>query len=389
MLQQNASSEGIQMNAEPSLFANGVSVHDSSKHGSLEQDHTTPGTPGNLKCPFANMGRQDSAFTKAHPSSLPTPPDYTKDPLADDPIAADLCAAPSSVGGSKCPIRFLDAHSPEEVAEYFENHKHEIPRSHAVCVQRYSTDATRAARIDALYGANLANMLQGLGHKHQPLLPPEERSRAVAEASTIGSSRNAASVAKPMENVEEWAEKCAETVEKAPEDDNNVAESWDSGPRAGEEDGDRTPHFERPLHDVRLGESPSRPWGIQVPEAHEPPLSAADDARSHASRPRTIPGTIEGEGSAHEDSAHEVADANNAPSWQGHRSATHSLSGDKSIPNEYPASGSGRSMPVKKEPMHEQRNAGPGAVIFNGPVFLGYSAEDAAALLQSYTNSRP
>ncbi|KAK3060873.1 hypothetical protein LTR53_019968, partial [Teratosphaeriaceae sp. CCFEE 6253] len=29
-----------------------------------------------------------------------------------------------------CPIRFMDQHSPEEVATYFEKHKHELPRSH-------------------------------------------------------------------------------------------------------------------------------------------------------------------------------------------------------------------------------------------------------------------
>ena len=75
--------------------------------------------------------------------------------------------SPDSI--AKCPIRMLDDHSPAEVAKYFEAHKHEIPRSHEICVKRYQNEES-IKKIDAKY-RDPADMLQGLGIKHQTLLP--------------------------------------------------------------------------------------------------------------------------------------------------------------------------------------------------------------------------
>ena len=61
-------------------------------------------------------------------------------------------------------------------------------------------------------------MIQGLGVKHKPLLPSDDHER-----------------------VEHWTETLLP-----------------------ERDG----HFERPLKEVRVGESPSRPWGISLPLDH-------------------------------------------------------------------------------------------------------------------------
>jgi len=61
----------------------------------------------------------------------------------------------------------MDQHSPEEIAKYFENHKHEIPRSHAICVNRFQRNGESMRQIDEKYG-NLVNMIQGLGQKHKP-----------------------------------------------------------------------------------------------------------------------------------------------------------------------------------------------------------------------------
>lgn len=86
------------------------------------------------------------------------------------PASSVAASVAGSGSGPKCPIRFLDQHPPEEIAEYFEKHKHEIPRSHEVCVKRWQTNAESVRRLDERYG-NLVSMIQGLGTKHQAMLP--------------------------------------------------------------------------------------------------------------------------------------------------------------------------------------------------------------------------
>ena len=61
--------------------------------------------------------------------------------------------APENTDVGVCPIRFLDQHSPEEVATYFEKHKHELPRSHEVCVRRYQKNEEQIRKLDAKYGS--------------------------------------------------------------------------------------------------------------------------------------------------------------------------------------------------------------------------------------------
>ncbi|EFW99398.1 hypothetical protein CMQ_7766 [Grosmannia clavigera kw1407] len=297
----------------------------------MEQDFTVEGKKGMLQCPFSAVkSEQQSQQQKEEPQhegeeqkppnlqqnvsptgsdkpggadaaevtvtaenrSDPTPHDSA------DPICATMLeeaksqTAPSSAGAVKCPIRFMDQHSPEEIAHYVETHKHELPRSHAICVRRYNKNEEQIRKLDAKYGS-LVSMISGLGHLHQPMLPlpegggPEDQ----AERAELHRSSN--------ERVEDWAKAVSVgAVDGRPgnmngEDDESYERRSRSRTRAGslgdchinavagvdEIDGDRQSHFNRPLKEVRLGESPSRPWGIAVPLSSlpnantEPPLS--------------------------------------------------------------------------------------------------------------------
>ena len=106
---------------------------------SMEKDFTTANGPkGDLKCPFAAMAANrndpqangqdlrsqllaDPIVAEFHAHDLPA--------MQAEGTVADSVPASGSVTGStaaaaiaKCPIRFLEHHSPEEVAEFFENH---------------------------------------------------------------------------------------------------------------------------------------------------------------------------------------------------------------------------------------------------------------------------
>lgn len=161
---------------------------------------------------------------------------------------------PESAEPGVCPIRFLDQHSPEEVATYFEKHKHELPRSHEVCVRRYQSNEEQIRELDAKYG-NLVSMIQGLGKKHKDYLPNEPDPEAEDfEGEEVFEE------AKDNEKVRRWA---SSVSAQAPGDINDDHDN-EFGEEHGQEE-ERLQHFERPLRDIRVGESPSRPWGISVP----------------------------------------------------------------------------------------------------------------------------
>ncbi|KAL8900666.1 MAG: hypothetical protein Q9207_005583 [Kuettlingeria erythrocarpa] len=181
----------------------------------------------------------------------------TEDPIAAEALPSEAKTAVShtpsqAASASKCPIRFLDQHSPEEVAEYFQNHRHEIPRSHEICVKRFQRSDDQIKLLDHKYGS-LANMLQGLGQKHQPLL----HTRADGEITSQGRTS--------QEHVETWAhevngdEQAGVNSEKGINGDDRSAGDDNTSQRDG--------RFDRPLKEIRVGESPSRPWGISVPQA--------------------------------------------------------------------------------------------------------------------------
>lgn len=302
----------------PEKVQNGFLAYDRLKRSSagLEKDFTTPGALGKLQCPFT-QGK----------GALPTPPNGSKD---IDPIKTDFqpvfSSPPPSAAGSasKCPIRFLDQQSPEKVAQYFEEHKHEIPRSHEICVKRYQSNSESIRQLDAKYG-NLVSMIQGLGATHQQYLKETDRDRT------------------SVERVEQWAEGVSIKSE-------NFVE---------EEEDDRTGHFERSLRDVRLGESPSRPWGIQVPLAQQPvrsalasePVMTESPQKSREMEHPTMPA---------QDTRGRCPFGHSKPSLSSEKEKVAGTQKSTSSPT-----------PARTE------------FVFKGPVFFGYSADDAIKMMQA------
>ncbi|KAJ4381869.1 hypothetical protein N0V86_003236 [Didymella sp. IMI 355093] len=247
--------------ADPQTISSNTQT--SSVSSPMEKDFTALGTPSKLGCPFAaGAGRGSSLATpRSSTSRMSSRGRRSKRPSFCDPIRAEVCgnmpaaSSPSaSVQGSAavCPIRFLDQHEPEEVAKYFEKHKHELPRSHEVCITRFQSNQESIEQLDRKYG-NLVNMIQGLGQKHQAWLP-EEPEDAIEEEP----DREPNSDSKADAKVTKWARAVSESLQ-------GVASPPEDIPPEPAADEDRTSHFDRPLKDVRLGESPSRPWGINVP----------------------------------------------------------------------------------------------------------------------------
>ncbi|KAI0913714.1 hypothetical protein F4823DRAFT_622093 [Ustulina deusta] len=194
----------------------------------LEQDFTVEGKKGSLDCPFSQPSEPDPQADR-HPG-------HRDAAGQQDPICAAMYDETGSQhAAAKCPIRYLDQHSPQEIADYVEKHKHELPRSHEVCVRRYQKSEEHVRKLDAKYG-NLVSMVEGLSKIHQPMLPEQDT--------------------RPQSD--DWAHTVSATV----------ADDPDQTARDNDEDDDdeeRQSHFDRPLKEVRVGESPSRPWGISVP----------------------------------------------------------------------------------------------------------------------------
>ena len=339
------------------------SVAEGSVHGQGKQSDTSHSTrpkgqaEESRKCPFAStfgsmptghpLPPQPHVATQ-RPDTLPTPPDIRSDPVqspsaskrksadfaspgATKRRSAELSSPPPSATGSasKCPIRFLDHYSPEEVAEYFRNHKHEIPRSHEVCVKRYQNNAESIRQLDAKYG-NMVNMIQGLGAKHQPLLPTKDID--AEEPDLEGKS---------ILKMKEWAEGVDDALTGQaldPEEASNarlVSHNHDRD--ADDQSNPREGHFQRPLKDVRLGESPSRPWGIPVPVGGDGLLDTQPAAEGRASQ--------------------------------------------TSLLQELPRS-SAAQVGVAEPPPTAKKEDQP-RMLFTGPVFIGYDPEQAAALLKA------
>ncbi|KAM0252018.1 hypothetical protein ACHAP5_001343 [Fusarium lateritium] len=208
----------------------------------LEQDFTVQGKKGHLQCPFSKPAT--ASGSGAHDDDAQdTTPHHSTDPIcaAMYEESTSQQARTNNSSAVKCPIRYMDKHSAEEIAHYVETHKHELPRSHEVCLRRYQRDEDQK-KIDSKYG-DIVSMIEGLGQLHQPMLPEAEqdpnRPNDVAQPSN--------------ERVEDWAQ--AVSVNSDP----------DHTQVPTQEDGDRQSHFDRPLKEVRVGESPSRPWGISIP----------------------------------------------------------------------------------------------------------------------------
>ncbi|OMP86214.1 hypothetical protein BK809_0003384 [Diplodia seriata] len=299
----------------------------------------------------------------------------------NDPIRADFCvmeppqSPDPSVSGSAapvCPIRFMDDHSPEEIAKYFENHKHELPRSHEVCIKRFQSNAESIRQLDAKYGS-LVNMIQGLGEKHQPMLkesPTDED--AVIETESGG-------------RVADWA-KAVSTSAQAGGDASPDPEQ----PLPEEEE--RQPHFDRPMKEIRVGESPSRPWGISVPAAYNKPPSVGTDGVATASPAQ------ESSAAPPAPPAHPVTESRKPGKCPFDHTKLRggppvAPKGETNADPEPEQRTLLPDAPTVQPPQPEPTN-GPNIIktgqesphspqmVFTGPVFIGYSMEQAMALLQ-------
>lgn len=221
----------------------------------LEKDFTVEGRKGQLQCPFSAPNEHD---IQAQDDGAQ---DHTPHPVGDPICAAmleDSKSAATTNGAAQCPIRFMDKHSPEEIARYVETHKHELPRSHEVCLRRNQKNEEQIRKLDAKYG-NLVSMIEDLSHLHAPMLPD-------AEVNQEGDPTDRQS----DRRVSDWAQNVSANVNEA------ITAQEDAGhdeTTLGDPDLDRESRFDRPLKEVRVGESPSRPWGISVPFPPDEPLA--------------------------------------------------------------------------------------------------------------------
>ncbi|OJJ48081.1 hypothetical protein ASPZODRAFT_129998 [Penicilliopsis zonata CBS 506.65] len=363
----------------------------------LERDFTTKGaTQGDLRCPFSkpNVQTTENGVSIGEGSAAKSVHSNTCGHEDLDPIKAEkngrrLSRAEASVRSSssqcpisRCPIRFLDQHSPEEIAEYVEKHKHEIPRSHTICVKRYQKDSQSMRQLDAKYGS-LINMIRGLSEKHQAFLP-NGKSNATGTASSLSTDR-----------VGKWAESVSL---KSPELETlpTVGEDVDEDPD------ERKSHFDRPMREIRVGESPSRPWGIPVPFSMETAESAPQSPVAQVSKPiehtlhnDTPPPPFPPIHDSPAQAPHPGRPAGVCPFGHGRPRPPQEpvIPGPEIMPDHDTKPGvaesPGQDQPqVPKPPLEniEPKLPKPANIVFNGPVFFGYSADQAAMVLRQLSN---
>ncbi|RFU32020.1 hypothetical protein B7463_g4291, partial [Scytalidium lignicola] len=343
----------------------------------LEKDFTVRGKQSSLLCPFvtkptkietseSNGAHVDDAAhednkPEATSDGLDKSPHRSADPICAAMYAETLSSPPPSVTASvpKCPIRFLDQHSPEEVAHYFETHKHEIPRSHEICVKHYQKSEEDIRKLDAKYG-NLISMIQGLGHMHQPMLPAEGEDPAESEQV-------------PNDRVESWANDVDAT---GADHDINQA------PASSEDD--RESRFDRPLKEVRVGESPSRPWGISIPIYDERPTSPPPapvplgEVNTDVPRPAGKCPFDHGQG-AKPNTASSHAAGNRVDNLE----VEHDREPNVQVPMANFQTPTPQTLPTFVQSPSVSHRGGP-QMVFTGPVFIGYPMEQAIQFMQQY-----
>lgn len=348
----------------------------------MEKDFTTSGTPSKLGCPFTTSTVKQSpvATPRSSTSRMSLRGRRSKRPSFTDPVRAEICgndhvSASASIEGSAavCPIRFLDQHDPEEMAKYFENHKHEIPRSHEVCIQRFQSNTESIEQLDRKYG-NLVSMIQGLGQKHQEFLPPEpEDDGDAVEAEP-----------RAEQNVEKWANAVTASLQNLTPDEELPDNAYDES---------RTPRFDRTLKEIRVGESPSRPWGISIPAKYTdakssssvgsaPTASPVQPVEEVPPRETEIPSKCPFDhralGKAPEPKATTEYEFPK-PSFEDEE---HANLPKPAIPREMPTTDS-EQQPAQNKPAIEPTAITVPQMVFNGPVFLGYPPDQLLILLQN------
>ncbi|KAI5294907.1 hypothetical protein KEM52_002891 [Ascosphaera acerosa] len=429
----------------------------------LEKDFTTAGgVRGKLQCPFAaavaskvgsavaNANGNGTGTGIANAPTIDASADGRSPGAANTPCGQPVAVAPShdspqlqskrnadgassSIGGAtsvkgsssivtnRCPIRHLEDQSPEEVAQYFEAHKHDLPRSHAICIERIQKNAHCIRQIDQKYG-DMVTMIQGLGQYHKRYLD--------GSASAVGNEDHKETAAVPpqhaarlstegVDRICSWAddvkEQSGSTLVHDPEHEVKPGHRRSSTPQDDKEhlveDTEREGHFVRPvLREVRLGESPSRPWGVHVPLSHrlaspqaEAPVAVSrgvDDglAGTEPARPHSQPDTaakcpFDRMGatdpyanvisSTGKDGAQPAGKHRNQGQHRTIKATAHGKD-EQQGESPLPQYTTPRRPPARSSDGFDQRHSASSSdrpVVFNGPVFIGYSADEVARLL--------
>jgi proteasome activator subunit 4 len=355
----------------------------------IEKDFTVAGTPSKLACPFASGSGRGSplATPRSSTSRLSVRGRRSKRPSFTDPIRAEICSNnPASVTASVaasgsaavCPIRFLDQHNPEEVAQYFEKHKHELPRSHEVCITRFQSNQESIEQLDRKYG-NLVNMIQGLGQKHQVWLPEDPEDAIDEEPET---QARLSTDAKADTKVQNWASAVSASL-------NDGTPPPEEEPEEHALDETRTAHFDRPLKEVRVGESPSRPWGISIPAKYTNAHSSSSVGSVPTASPqlpldtgRPIVETPQRTGKCPIDHGAMMGQTAQQPEVRHY--ALPPQSQPRAPTTQVPLTEPPRPPRAAEQAVRDSES--PKLVpqmVFNGPVFLGYPPEQLAILLQN------
>lgn len=337
----------------------------------LEQDFTVEGRKGLLACPFSPVPETEDPRSVEEADLSHDLTGTTADPTphkSSDPICVAMLEGTTSVhapAASKCPIRYLDSHSPEEIARYVETHKHEIPRSHEVCVGRYQKNEEQIRKLDAKYG-NLVSMINDLSMLHQPMLP----SAVGEDADEVDNLSN--------QRVENWAQ----TVTPSDPEQANEAPV----------DEDRENHFDRPLRDVRVGESPSRPWGISVPLATAFNAEDAERPSSPPPAPPVAPQTPKEPSGPRKCPFDHTKMPFSKVDETLHQDDRLHHEGGPSVKSQAPRFSPPHPMPTFVNPAEmampqaEETSAAQPQMVFNisGPVLIGYPMEQALEFMQRY-----
>lgn len=223
-------------------------------------------------------------------------------------------------------------------------------------------------------------MVEGLSRIHQPMLP-ERDTRPQSEVERTSNER-----------VESWAQTVSATAADDP--DRTTLEH--------DEDEDRQSHFDRPLKEVRVGESPSRPWGISVPIFDNPAgVDGLERPESPPPAPVQIPSSLS-------PPPQETPVKKSGKCPFDHTKLTGLMNGSSPLKredkssirlNDIPAS-SQTSIPAHEPPfiasnpqqptfinaaeIERRRQDSKPQMLFTGPVFVGYPIEDAIRFMQSF-----